>query len=44
MKIIRIIFNQDEKLFKLTLNILNNIAHQPENKIVFQQNQASKVI
>ncbi len=34
---------EDEKLFKLTLNIMNNIAHQPESKIIFQQHQASKV-
>lgn len=34
---------KEEKLLKLTLNILNNIAHQPENKVVFQQYQASKV-
>jgi hypothetical protein len=34
---------EDEKLFKLTLNIMNNIAHQPESKIIFQQYQASKV-
>jgi heme oxygenase len=35
---------EDEKLFKLTLNILNNIAHEPETKVVFQQLQAAKAL
>ncbi len=35
---------EDEKLYKLSLNIMNNIAHQPETKIAFQQCQASKIL
>ncbi|CAF0785528.1 unnamed protein product [Brachionus calyciflorus] len=35
---------EDEKLYKLSLNIMNNIAHQPETKVYFQQNQASKIL
>lgn len=34
---------EDEKLYKLSLNIMNNIAHQPEAKTLFQQYQTSKV-
>ena len=35
---------KDEKLFKIALNILNNIAHQPETKVVFHKYDASRVI
>ena len=35
---------EDEKLYKLSLNIMNNIAHQPETKVIFQQYQSSKIL
>ena len=35
---------KDKKLFKIILNILNNIAHQPEAKIIFKKHQSSMVM
>ncbi len=34
---------EDEKLIKISLNIMNNIARNPETKIIFQKFNAYKV-
>ena len=35
---------EDEKLLKLSLNILNNISHNSETKVLFQKYEASKIL
>lgn len=35
---------EDEKLFKIILNIMNNMAHHSETKVFFQEYQVAKIL